>query len=196
MTIEESQAGEFFTAEQREWLDRMFAQARDEDNRMFQRTSVLAAYLRQCTLAGYGGAVQIADIAFDIPALTYRTIPIDTLEPVVQRGVVIDLINDTIGFSFDGVWRFSVSFNIENIDEQNSSRTFNVRPYNVTQDVPGASIVVPVSRNQGDIYFVTTLILDNVIVGDDYRVEVGGVDAIAGGTLIEAQIQANNLTEI
>ena len=156
----------------------------------------LISAINELVIAGYGGGVQVANLAYDIPALTYITLPIDTLVPAVQRGMVTDLVNDTISFKVEGVWRLSVSFNIENITELNASRTFSVRPYNVTQGIPDAPVVVPVSRNQGDIYFITTVLLDNLVQGDEYRIEIGGGDAISGGTLIEAQIQANNVTEL
>jgi len=168
----------------------------EELRRIGSAISVIEQYTKGLVVSGYGGGVQIADIAYDIPAVTYRTLPIDTLEPAVQRGMVTDLVNDTISFKVDGVWRLSVSFNVENITELNASRTFNVRPYNVTQATAGPPIVVPVSRNQGDIYFITTVLLDNLLEGDVYRIEVGGGDAIDGGDLIESAIQANNVTNL
>ena len=177
------------TEDLRRYIDNEFRKIEDE-------TDAIEAYMAQLTVAAYGGGQQVADIAFDIPEVTYITLPMDTLSPTVQRLVKIDLIADTITFLVEGVWRISVSFNIENITELNSSRTFEVRIYNETQAVSATPLAIPVSRNQGDIFFSTSFIVDGVVPGDIYRVELGGIDAIAGGDLIDAQIQANNLTEL
>ncbi len=175
-----------------EWLTRLFRQARAEDFSIAERLSTSVR-------AGYGGARQDVDIAFDVPASpSYITMVIDTLRPVNQLGFSVDLVNETFSYTEAGVWSTTISFNIEGISELNQSRTFRARIYNVTDAVEVAFAVVPVSRNQGDIWFSVTLISDIIAadVNKVLRIELGGGDAISNGTLVGASIAANRVNEL
>lgn len=170
----------------------------EEFFRLTSRLEYLEDIISSLVPAGYGGGEQIATVAsFNIPATTYITVPIDTLSPAIQRGMVADIATDTYKIEIPGVWRFNALLNIENITEVNSSRTFIWRIYNVTDSAVIASVVVPVSRNQGDILTNISAVEDvtDALVGKTLRIEVGGVDAISNGTLVNASIQGNYINE-
>jgi len=159
----------------------------------------LYTHVKQSVKAGYGGARQIADVAFDVPASpSYITMVIDTLRPVKQLGFSVDLVNETFSFTEAGVWSTVISFNLEGIAELNQSRTFRARIYNVTDAVEVNYASVPVSRNQGDVFFSATLIADitDADINKILRIEMGGADAISNGTLINASIAVNRVSEV
>ncbi len=148
--------------------------------------------------AGYGGAFQNTDALFDVPATpNYNTMIVDTLRPVNQLGFSVDLGAETFTFTSQGVWKVNISFNLSGINELNQSRTFIARIYNVTDSVQAAFVSVPVSRNQGDVWFTAPITMDVIPsnVNKTFRVELGGGDAIAGGTLIGAGVSANRVDE-
>ena len=145
---------------------------------LYERVRIIADLIVQMTVAGYGGASQEADIGFNIPAGTYITLPYDTLTfPSNERGFIVDIAADTFKFTAKGAWRFSVDFNIENISEQNQSRTFELRLFNVTDVTVINTFVVPVSRNQGDILQSLSFLVSipDSLVDKVFRIELGGI---------------------
>ena len=163
------------------------------------RLVVLEDLIIQMSVAGYGGATQEANISFDIPVTTYITVPFDTkIFPTTERGFIVDLAAETFKFTVKGAWAVNVTFNLENITELNSSRTFNIRLFNVTDATAGKTSVVPVSRNQGDVLVAITFLvnIDATLVNKNFRLEVGGFDAVAGGDLVNASVSATQAAEI
>ena len=161
--------------------------------------AVMEEVISELVIAGYGGGVQEADIPlFNIPALTYVALPIDTLSPAVQRGMTTSLTNNTVTFTVAGTWRLNIEFNLENIIEQNASRVFNLRAWNVTDSAQLDYAAIPVSRNQGDVFMSWCFLAEipDSLLNKEIRMEVGGVDAVDGGTLINASVQANFVSEI
>lgn len=145
------------------------------------------------SVAAYGFADLTTPQLFDIGA-GYDTIPFDSA--FSGRGIDFDTANNTFNFNVSGYWRLSYFVNIQNITELNQSRNFEIRAYNVTQAAAEPAIVYPVSRNQGDILASVSLIIQINNTNDNFRLEIGGVDAITGGTLSDVNISANVVSEL
>jgi len=154
--------------------------------------------LRELTVAGYGGMIQDADILYDITA-AYATLPFDTQSPVAQRGVVINLANDSISFNRAGVWRLSYGFSLAGHDSVNAGRVVNFRFYDVTVGAPRPFILsLGIGRNVEDTTISGSRLIEITedIVGNELRIELGGGDSVIGGTLIAADYQVNHLGEL
>jgi len=160
----------------------------------------LYQHVKPSVKAGYGGAFQSADITpFDIPSTTFITLPYDTLRPANSIDFSVDLVSESFNFGSTGAWKLSIGFNIAGITELNQSRVFGVELYNTTDSVVVANAVSPVSRNQGDVFFSTTVMFDisPSQVGKTLIIRMGGTsDSIAGGTLIAANIAVNRVSEV
>ncbi len=152
-----------------------------------QRLATLEAAIIQLDVAGYGGMDLATPVAFDITA-GYSTVPFDALSPAVPRGVTFDLVNNTFTMTQAGVWQFIYNMNLSGHNSTNGGRNFNLRLWNVTLgQLVSKELSQGIGRNETyTLVSVSTLIEVPQIAVDDshvYRIEVGGADAVTGGTL-------------
>jgi hypothetical protein len=164
------------------------------------RVSNLETVIVQLTVSGYGAVSQETDIPnFDLGA-GWVTLPFDTLTTPTQRGVSFDLGAETFTFTVEGVWRFSAGFAIEGHDNSPSSaRLTNMRFFNITQATGSSGIPVPIARNIEDTTFIFTDLITVPNTTDVFRIELGGGDAVTGGTMIGTSLAVNfvdNLSSI
>jgi len=176
-----------------EWLVRIFRQARDED--AMQRRAIL-----NLVPAGYGGGQQVANVAHDI-LTAYSTVPFDTLNPTVNRGVSFNTINNTFTFTAAGIWTIFFNMSLQGFNSLNSGRNFTARLYNVSQSVAGDGVIIGVGRNMQDIFvstgFLVQISQSNVVNADEIRLETGNASAdITGGTIINAMTQVTYSSEL
>lgn len=142
----------------------------------------------------YGWAEQETDIPFDIPALSYVTLPLELqfpVSPLAPRGVTFDLGNDTFAVDLPGPWLLGTDFNIEGHDSSNQARTFFGRVYDVTADSPlSAGVTIGIGRNTEDTYInsVFPIQITPGKEGNALRVELGGGSAVLGGDLINGGV--------
>ncbi len=150
---------------------------------------------------GYGGGKQLSNVSFDIPTVTFNTLPFDTLAPVTQIGVTFDTASDTFTFESAGAWTIMFNMSLQNHNSNNGGRNFTIRAFNVTQTVAGDGVVVGVGRNVTDTFISISFLAEvsqaNVDNNDSFRIEVGNADtAITGGILVAGGIQVTHSSEL
>jgi hypothetical protein len=110
----------------------------------------------------------------------WTVIPYDT-NKFTPRGIVTDPVtNNSFLFNYDGVYQLSLYFNF-NHDEQNQSRSFQARLWNLTDGIPeGLVIDVGVGRNNtATIVSLASLIeITEAETGKEYQLQIGNGDTI------------------
>jgi hypothetical protein len=157
--------------------------------------SNIAEWLPIGIVPGRGGMVKTPDTAgTDIGAgwqtLTYNALTIGTY------GVTLTPASGTFNTTWPGLWELRVLFSMSH-DEQNTGRSTNIRLWNVTDGAQvGASVYVPIGRNQPGTLVPGFLNLDVAAadLGDDIRVEIGGGDTIAGITWHTSRLELTQLS--
>ncbi len=165
------------------------------------RLDTVETLIIELTVSGYGGAIQDTDVALTIPTVTYNTLPVDTPQPLVQRGVSFNLGTEQFTFTQTGVWTAMIFFSLAGHNSSNGGRVFTMRLRNVTQGTFGDGVVIGVGRNVEDTFASVSYLFDitqaNVDNGDSFLVEVGNADtAITGGTLVAGGIQVTLNSEL
>ncbi len=165
----------------------------DHFRRVEDSSIVTDQVINELSIAAYG----VGEIAtpYFFPITTgWQTVPIDVA--LSGRGMKFDTTANTFNFDVLGFWRFSFFVEILTIDELNASRTSNVRAWNITQGVSAREITFPISRNQGDILVSPSFIIEVTDLDSEYRMEIGGGDPIANGTLDDFNLSANVVSEL
>ena len=160
--------------------------------------SKLETLIVELVPSGYGGMGQNAAVApFDFGA-GYITVPFNTELTTDSRGVTLDPDNDLFIINISGVWRASFYLFLQGHNTSGNNRTTNLRLFNITKGTPGSSIVVPIIRNAADTVISASFITEvaPVAVGDSIRWEIGGGDAVIGGTMEIANFAINYLSEL
>lgn len=181
-----------------DYTDERLNLAEERLNLAEERLNVLESVIVDLTVSGYGGGTQQANVAFGVTT-GWTTIPLDTLRPADQRGVTVNLSNNSISVATESVWRLSYDFSIEGHNSSNSGRVTYIRMYNITDGIasPG-EIVVGVGRNQEDTSNSGSFLFDvqPASVNKEIVLQIGGGDAITGGDLIGASLQVNQISEL
>ena len=178
-----------------EYLARQFRSAKYDIEQLIR-------VVLQLVPAGYGGGIQDIDVPnYDIPTVTYVTVPFDALLPINQRGVVFDIPTETYTFTASGVWTLMFNFNLVGHDSSNSGRSFYARVYDVTNTLAVAGVDIGSGRNQEDTFISVSLMIeisqDDVNNSTVFRLEVGNANiAIIGGTLTVSMIQFSHVSEL
>lgn len=151
--------------------------------------------------AGYGWGNQEAVVPFDIPGSpSFITLPFDTVGPtglLAPRGCTFAPATETFSIDRHGIWRLDISFNIQGHNSVNFGRVFDVVIYDVTTASIAGQASVGLGRNQEDTFFSLSTMFQVVPsqVGDTFRVELGGGDAVTGGDLLFSNVALQFVSE-
>tara|TARA_R110002020_G_scaffold467655_1_gene691387 strand:+ start:21064 stop:21990 length:927 start_codon:yes stop_codon:yes gene_type:complete len=131
-------------------------------------------------LASYGDLrldanTPISDIAIGV----YQTVQFANSEISTPKGVTYNLTNESLAFSFEGIWSSNIIIDLT-FDDINVGRALFLRYYNITTATAGTTIYrAGVGRNVdvGGFSITTPLVITDSEVGDEFRLEISG-DAI------------------
>ena len=103
------------------------------------------------SFAAYGGLVLSAPISnSEVLDGTWKTVNVfDQVKFTPERGILQNVANSSLAFEFDGVYLHNLVLNYTH-NESNSSRTTQLRAYNLTDGVPAGAggLIIPIARNQ------------------------------------------------
>lgn len=103
--------------------------------------------------------------------------------------VVTNLVNGTVLVTSSGLYEFTVNLDVIMTSDNNSSRFFKLRIFNVTDNVavPLTTTNIYIGAYVSGFSFSQTAPLDFELIGinKDYRVEIGGGDAFTNFQVVD-----------
>ena len=148
------------------------------------------------TAAAYGGIVLKTPTALPDIGAGWTTLLFDTPRLTTPRHVIQDFANNGIRFDHEGIYSINIAFTISH-NENNSSRTIEVRLFNVTDGISGESTVIGISRNQPVTNFAAQMLADigSTDIGDLVVVQVGNGDTLLNVVDVAASFNATSVSE-
>ena len=146
--------------------------------------------------AAYGGIVLKTPTALPDIGAGWTTLLFDTPRLTTPRHVIQDFANNGIRFDHEGIYSINIAFTISH-NENNSSRTIEVRLFNVTDGISGESTVIGISRNQPVTNFAAQMLADigSTDIGDLVVVQVGNGDTLLNVVDVAASFNATSVSE-
>jgi len=157
------------------------------------RVDLLDAY---AVAAAYGGVRLATPVGLPDLGAGFTTMQADAGSLAVPRGIVQDFANDGLRFSLLSI--LSVSINITLLhNEDNASRTTQVRLFNVTDAVGSPPATIGIARNQPATNIAATLLLEipTANLGDLFVVQIGNGDTLTAVTEEEYSFNAFAVSE-
>ena len=162
------------------------------------RIDTLEKIIVQLVPAGYGGMALDTPVLYDI-RLAFTTLPYDSVNPSVERGVTMIPASDEFTVNIAGVWQLMVVLNLVGHNSLNQGRAFDIRLFNVTTAAAAGGLTVGIGRNTEDTLISITALFEvpETAVGNIFRMEVGNaVTAITGGSLDVNDVQFVFVSEL